>query len=159
MILNAVHERNEDQKYILFRKITDRFGKDLSGLTFGIWGLAFKPGTDDVREAPAIVLIKELVNSGAKVKAYDPEALETACDELPGAWLEDGSVTMVRHQYEALEDVDAMVLVTEWKPFRHPDFNAMKAMMKQPVVFDGRNQYDPANLKDDGFEYFGIGRR
>ncbi len=122
MILNAVHERNEDQKYILFRKIVGRFGDDLSGLTFGVWGLAFKPGTDDVREAPAIVLIKELVNAGAKVKAYDPEALETACAELSPEWLEDGSVTMVRHQYEALEDVDAMVLVTEWKPFRHPRF-------------------------------------
>jgi UDPglucose 6-dehydrogenase len=158
LILNAVHERNEDQKYILFRKIIKRFGDDLSGLTFGVWGLAFKPGTDDVREAPAIVLIKELVNAGAKVKAYDPEALETACQELPEEWIEEGYVTMVRHQYEALEDVDAMVLVTEWKPFRHPDFNAMKGMMRQAVIFDGRNQYDPVNLKEDGFEYFGIGR-
>lgn len=158
IILNAVHERNEDQKYVLFRKITERFGSDLCGLTFGIWGLAFKPGTDDVREAPAIVLIKELVRAGARVKAYDPEALENSCAELPAEWIEDGSVSMVRHQYEALEDVDAMVLVTEWKPFRHPDFKAMKTMMKQAVVFDGRNQYDPESLKDDGFEYFGIGR-
>ncbi len=159
MILNAVHDRNEDQKFVLFRKISARFGKDLTGLTFGIWGLAFKPGTDDVREAPAIVLIKELVNAGAKVKAYDPEAQVTARAELPGSWFEDGLVSLVRHQYEALEAVDALALVTEWKPFRHPDFKAMKGMMKQAIIFDGRNQYDPHSLKEEGFEYFGIGRR
>lgn len=158
MILNAVHDRNEDQKFVLFRKISARFGKDLSGLTFGIWGLAFKPGTDDIREAPAIVLIKELVNAGAKVRAYDPEALVTARAELPGGWFEDGLVSLVRHQYEALEGVDALALVTEWKPFRHPDFKAMKGMMKQAIIFDGRNQYDPHSLKEEGFEYFGIGR-
>ena len=143
MVLQAVHERNEDQKHVLFRKITARFGKDLSGLTFGVWGLAFKPGTDDIREAPAIVLLGELLAAGARVRAYDPEALEAAREELPAAWFDDGSVTLVRHQYEALEQVDALALVTEWKPFRHPDFRAMKEMMKQPVIFDGRNQYDP----------------
>jgi UDPglucose 6-dehydrogenase len=136
-----------------------RFGQDLSGLTFGIWGLAFKPGTDDIREAPSVILIGELLTAGAKVKAYDPEALDAARVELPDAWFNDGSITLVRHQYEALDKVDAMVLVTEWKPFRHPDFRAMKQMMQQPVIFDGRNQYDPHSLKDEGFEYFGIGRR
>jgi UDPglucose 6-dehydrogenase len=158
IVLQAVHERNEDQKHVLFRKITARFGEDLSGLTFGLWGLAFKPGTDDIREAPAIVLIGELLTAGARVKAYDPEALEAARAELPAQWFDDGLVTLVRHQYEALEAVDALALVTEWKPFRHPDFRAMKEMMKQPIVFDGRNQYDPHNLQEDGFEYFGIGR-
>lgn len=158
MVLQAVHDRNEDQKHVLFRKIIARFGKDLSGLTFGLWGLAFKPGTDDIREAPAIVLLSELVAAGAQVKAYDPEAVEAAREELPSHWFENGSVSLVRHQYEALDQVDAMVLVTEWKPFRHPDFRAMKDMMKQPIVFDGRNQYDPYNLQEDGFEYFGIGR-
>ena len=158
LVLQAVHERNEDQKHVLFRKITARFGEDLSGLTFGMWGVAFKPGTDDIREAPAVVLMEELLAAGARVKAYDPEALEAARNELPGQWFANGSVTLVRHQYEALEDVDAMALVTEWKPFRHPDFRAMKEMMKQLVVFDGRNQYDPQSLKDEGFEYFGIGR-
>ncbi len=158
LVLHAVHERNEDQKHVLFRKITARFGEDLSGLTFGLWGLAFKPGTDDIREAPAIVLLGELVAAGAHVKAYDPEAIEAARIELPLHWFESGHVTLVRHQYEALEQVDALVLVTEWKPFRHPDFRAMKEMMKQPIIFDGRNQYDPSNLKEDGFEYFGIGR-
>lgn len=159
MVLQAVHERNEDQKHVLFRKITARFGEDLSGLTFGLWGLAFKPGTDDIREAPAIVLLKELVAAGARVKAYDPEALEAAREELPSFWFESGSLTLVRHQYEALEQVDALVLVTEWKPFRHPDFRAMKEMMKRAIVFDGRNQYDPQALREDGFEYFGVGRR
>ncbi|MGW8313421.1 MAG: UDP-glucose dehydrogenase family protein [Desulfuromonadales bacterium] len=159
MVLRAVHERNEDQKHVLFRKISLRFGQDLSGLTFGVWGLAFKPGTDDIREAPSIVLIGELLAAGAKVKAYDPEALDAARTELPDAWFTDGSITLVRHQYEALDQVDALVLVTEWKPFRHPDFRAMKQMMQQPVVFDGRNQYDPRSLQEEGFEYFGIGRR
>ena len=159
MVLQAVHERNEDQKHVLFRKITARFGEDLSGLTVGLWGVAFKPGTDDIREAPAVVLMEELLSAGARVKAYDPEALEAARNELPGQWFANGSVTLVRHQYEALEDVDAMALVTEWKPFRHPDLRAMKEMMKQLVIFDGRNQYDPQSLKDEGFEYFGIGRR
>jgi len=158
MVLQAVHERNEDQKHVLFRKITARFGEDLSGLTFALWGLAFKPGTDDIREAPAVVLLNELIAAGARVKAYDPEALEAARAELPPQWFERGLVTLVRHQYEALEQVDALVLVTEWKPFRHPDFRAMKEMMKQTIIFDGRNQYDPLNLKEDGFEYFGIGR-
>ena len=158
IILQAVHERNEDQKHVLFRKIKDRFGETLSGQVFGLWGLAFKPGTDDVREAPSLVLIRELVAAGARVRAYDPEAGDAARAELPVEWFDAGKVVLVRHQYEALEHVDAMVLVTEWKPFRHPDFRAMKDMMKQPVIFDGRNQYDPDNLKEDGFEYFGIGR-
>ena len=158
MLLRAVHDRNEDQKHVLCRKIKARFGDDLSGLTIGLWGIAFKPGTDDIREAPAVVLLEELLAAGARVKAYDPEALEAARNELPEQWFAENSVTLVRHQYEALEDVDALALVTEWKPFRHPDFRAMKEMMKQPVIFDGRNQYDPESLKEEGFEYFGIGR-
>ncbi len=159
VVLQAVHERNEDQKHVLFRKIIARFGEDLSGLTFGLWGLAFKPGTDDIREAPAIVLLGELIAAGAQVKAYDPEALDAARGELPSDWLGNGKLTLVRHQYEALEEVDALVLVTEWKPFRHPDFRAMKEIMKQSIIFDGRNQYSPDNLREGGFEYFGIGRR
>lgn len=159
MVLRAVHQRNEDQKHVLFRKITARFGEDLSGLTFALWGLAFKPGTDDIREAPALVLLDELLAAGARVLAYDPEALEAARVELPADWFNGGRVTLVRHQYEALEHADAMVLVTEWKPFRHPDFHAMKTLMRQAVIFDGRNQYDPDGIKEEGFEYFGIGRR
>jgi UDPglucose 6-dehydrogenase len=111
-----------------------------------------------MREAPAVVLLHALIGSGAKVKVYDPVAMETARCELPKAWFETGCVELAKHQYHALEDVDALVLVTEWKPFRQPDFKAMKNMMKGKVIFDGRNQYDPEILKADGFEYYGIGR-
>ena len=158
LLLQAVHQRNEAQKQVLFAKIVARFGPDLSGLTFGVWGLAFKPGTDDLREAPSLVLLEALLGAGARVLAYDPEAMDSARSELPQVWFESGRLILARHQYEALDGVDALVLVTEWKPFRHPDFRAMKAMMKQPVIFDGRNQYDPKKLKGEGFEYCGIGR-
>lgn len=159
LVLQAVHQRNEEQKHVLFAKVVERFGGDLSDLTFGVWGLSFKPGTDDMREAPSVVLLHELIGAGAKVRAYDPEAMEVARHELPQAWFERGLLTLTRHQYDALDGVDAMVLVTEWKPFRHPDFRAMKEMMKQAVIFDGRNQYDPKALRREGFAYVGIGRR
>lgn len=159
MVLRSVHSRNEAQKHVLFGKITERFGSDLSHLTFGLWGLAFKPETDDMREAPAEVLLHELIGAGAKVKAYDPVAMDMARKVLPADWFENGRLTLVRNQYEALAGVDALVLVTEWKPFRHPDFNAMKRAMKQAIIFDGRNQYEPAMVKKAGFEYNGIGRR
>ena len=157
-VLNAVEARNDDQKRVLFRKISKRFGTDLSNKTFGIWGLAFKPGTDDMREAPSLVLLHELIAAGARVIAYDPVAMETARAELPAEWFESGRVRFVDEQYKAIKDADAMVLVTEWKPFRHPDFGRLKADMKTPVIFDGRNQYDRKLLKQTGFEYFGIGR-
>jgi UDPglucose 6-dehydrogenase len=159
LVLQAVHQRNEEQKHVLFAKISEQFGADLSGLTFGLWGLSFKPGTDDMREAPAVVLLHELIGAGAKVLAYDPEAMEAARHELPQAWFDNGLLTLTRHQYEALDGVDALVLVTEWKPFRHPDFRAMKGMMKQTVIFDGRNQYEPKAVAREGFVYIGIGRR
>jgi len=159
MVLQAVHERNEVQKDVLFGKLIARYGNDLSGLTFGVWGLSFKPGTDDLREAPAVVLLHQLIGAGAKVKAYDPEAMDAARQELPQVWFENGTLTLARHQYEALDGVDALILVTEWKPFRHPDFRAMKELLKQPVIFDGRNQYDPGALQREGFTYLGIGRR
>jgi UDPglucose 6-dehydrogenase len=158
MILNAVNQRNEDQKHVLFRKIVARFGEDLSGLTFGLWGLAFKPGTDDMREAPSVVLLGQLIVAGARVKAYDPEAMEVARQELPAVWFDSCALTLCRHQYDALEGVDALVLVTEWKPFRHPDFKAMRTLMRQSVIFDGRNQYEPKMMEEEGFEYRGIGR-
>jgi UDPglucose 6-dehydrogenase len=157
-ILNAVEDRNQAQKLVLFDKIVTRFGPDLSGLTFGVWGLAFKPGTDDMREASAIVLIGRLIEAGAKVRAYDPVAMDVARALFPTAWQQSGQLLFAAHQYDALENVDAMVLVTEWKPFRIPDFAAMAKLMKQSVVFDGRNQYEPAVVKEAGFEYRGIGR-
>jgi UDPglucose 6-dehydrogenase len=158
MILTAVEARNEAQKQRLFERITARFGPDLSGLAFGLWGLAFKPGTDDMREAPSVVLLQQLVDAGANVKAYDPVAIEAARRTLPALWLKSGRVTLTDHQYDALDGVAALALVTEWKPFRYPDFGVVKKRMKQPVIFDGRNLYDPTELRRLGFEYFGIGR-
>ncbi len=159
LILQSVDRRNEAQKHVLFEKISEHFGGNLTGVTIGVWGLAFKPGTDDMREAPSVVLIQSLIEAGARVLAYDPVAMDVAREELPSAWFELGSLQLASHQYEALQGVDALALVTEWKPFRHPDFTAMKRMMKQAVIFDGRNQYDPKSLKAEGFQYQGIGRR
>ncbi len=158
-VLRAVEARNADQKRVLFDKIDAHYNGKLSGLTFGLWGLAFKPGTDDMREASSKVLLQALIAAGAKVKAYDPVAMPTAKAELPATWLNDKSVVLAENQYDALKGVDAMVLVTEWKPFRYPDFDLMKKIMKTPVIFDGRNQYDPKGLRNAGFDYQGIGRR
>ncbi|APG25659.1 UDP-glucose dehydrogenase family protein [Syntrophotalea acetylenica] len=158
-LLRSVEERNQAQRRVLCQKVRERFGDDLSGLTFGVWGLAFKPGTDDLREAPAVVLLHELIGAGAKVRAYDPVAMDAARRQLPAAWFDNGDLVLCEHQYHALQDVDAMILVTEWKPFRTPDFHAMRKLMKQPVIFDGRNQYEPQTVKQAGFEYQGIGRK
>ena len=157
-LLNAVEARNEDQKHLLFRKITRRFGADLRGHVFAVWGLSFKPGTDDMREAPSLVLLQELIAAGANVSAYDPVAMESAAREMPAEWIKSSRVKLVDEQYKALDGADALVLVTEWKPFRHPDFSRIKSLMKTPVVFDGRNQYDRDLLRESGFEYVGIGR-
>lgn len=158
LVMEAVEARNVRQKQVLFEKIQQYFGGDLRGRKLGVWGLAFKPGTDDMREASSIVLIKALVEAGASVSAYDPVALETAAKELPIEWLDDGRVTLQKYQYDVLKGVDAMVLVTEWKRFRQPDFDAMKDLMHAPVIFDGRNQYDPEMLSGHGFTYYAIGR-
>jgi len=127
LLLQSVHRRNEQQKQVLFDKIAAHFSGDLEGRSFAVWGLSFKPGTDDLREAPSVVLLEALLAAGATVRAYDPEAMDAARRELPQEWFENGRLVLCRHQYEALDGVDALVLVTEWKPFRHPDFRAMKA--------------------------------
>ena len=157
-VLEAVRSTNDAQKHVLFQKITQRFGSALEGRNFGIWGLAFKPGTDDMREAPSVDLLEALIASGARVKAYDPVAMPAARKQLPQSWFSGGQIQLTERPYEAVKDVDAMVLVTEWKPFRHPDFTRMKQLMKAPIIFDGRNQYDPHAVRQSGFEYVGIGR-
>ncbi|HID49152.1 MAG TPA: UDP-glucose/GDP-mannose dehydrogenase family protein, partial [Chromatiales bacterium] len=157
-VLRAVEERNELQKHRLARKIIDRLGPDLSGKTIGIWGLSFKPGTDDMREAPSKVIMRDLIAAGARLRAYDPVASEVAQQELPRNWFDDGHLTLVAHPMDALDGVDAMALVTEWKPFTNPDFDTMKNRMKQPLIFDGRNQYAPVEMSERGFEYHSIGR-
>jgi len=157
-LLAAVEARNESQKRLLARKIKERFGENLAGKVIGIWGLAFKPGTDDIREAPSIELIRDLIAAGAKVRAYDPIANESARQCLPNEWFARGQLLLAGHQYQALEGADAMALVTEWKPFRQPDFRAMQRIMRGHVIFDGRNQYDPQQVNRYGFDYYGIGR-
>lgn len=159
VLLDAVEARNTRQKELLFEKIRSYFAGELKGRRFGVWGLAFKPGTDDMREASSIVLIKALITAGAQVAAYDPVALEAAEREFPTEWFEQGLLSFHRYQYDVLREADAMVLVTEWKRFRQPDFEAMKDLMCAPLIFDGRNQYDPDNLAERGFCYIGIGRR
>jgi len=158
VVLDAVQARNQSQQRVLFEKIGRRFGDKLKGVRIGLWGLAFKPGTDDMREAPAVVLLQDLIKAGAVVRAYDPAAMEVARRDLPRKWFDSKRLELVEHQYDALKQADAMVLVTEWKPFRHPDFAQIKSLMRQPLIFDGRNQYDPAQVRGLGFEYYGIGR-
>lgn len=157
-ILNSIETRNNHQKQRLFEKLKQRFGDDMTGRTIGVWGLAFKPGTDDMREASSIELINSLLDAGAKIRAYDPVAMDVAKLHFPDTVFSEQRIVLCEHQYDALADADAMVLVTEWKPFRQPDFNAIKKLLKQPVIIDGRNQYDPYSLKAQGFDYSGIGR-
>lgn len=155
-LINAVEEVNDRQKLVIAKKVVDRFGDDLNGKTFAIWGLAFKPQTDDMREAPSIYIIKELAKRGARIKAYDPKAM----DEARHFYLKDVSgVSYFNSKYETLRDSDAMILLTEWKEFRSPDFEELKSQLKFPVIFDGRNQYDDVHLRNFGFEYYQIGKR
>ena len=155
-LISAVENVNDRQKFVISTKVIERFGEDLSGKTFGIWGLAFKPGTDDMREAPAIYVIKELVKRGAKVIAYDPKAME----EAKHFYLKDVQhVSYVDSKYKVLKNAEALILLTEWKEFRSPDFEEIKSQLKQPVVFDGRNQYNAFNLEEKGFEYYQIGKK
>lgn len=158
LVLRAVEDRNYHQKRHLSNKITKIFGEDLSGLTFGIWGLSFKPGTDDMREASSLVLIENLIERNAHVQAYDPVAMSVAKNLFPAEWIQSGKLKFTEQQYDALENVDALVLVTEWKPFCYPDFVVMKKLMRRHLILDGRNQYDPKQMKEVEFEYYGIGR-
>ena len=154
-LITAVEQVNDTQKLSIAKKIINRFGEDLSSYTFGIWGLAFKPGTDDMREAPAIYIIKELVSRGAKIKAYDPKAVNQAKEHyLKGV----ENISFTKLKIDVLKNSDALVLLTEWKEFRSPDFNEIKAKLKTPIIFDGRNQYIAYNLKNKGFEYYRIGK-
>jgi UDPglucose 6-dehydrogenase len=154
-LITAVEEVNDAQKLVIAHKIVNRFGEDLTDFTFGIWGLAFKPGSDAMRESPSIYVIKELVSRGAQIKAYDPKAIEEAKEHyLKGVQ----NITYVASKYEVLKDSDALVLLTEWKEFRSPDFEEIKTQLKTPVIFDGRNQYTTYDLENKGLEYYRIGK-
>ena len=153
-LLQSVEDVNHSQKELLVNKVKKRFGNDLSGKTFAIWGLAFKPDTDDMRESPAITIIRLLTEAGAKVKAYDPKA-EREAKECYLKGNED--ISYADSKYEALSGADALILITEWKEFRSPDFYEIKRLLKEPVIFDGRNQYDAKRVKEYGIEYSQIG--
>jgi UDPglucose 6-dehydrogenase len=154
-LLNAVDNVNEAQKHVLGDKIRARFGDKLSGCRFAVWGLAFKPNTDDMREAPSRTLIADLVGAGAQVRAYDP----VAAAEARKIYADERRVEIVDSALAALDGADALAIVTEWQEFRSPDFRAIKARLKTPAVFDGRNLYEPAVVKAAGIEYFPIGRK
>jgi len=151
-IATAVEDVNESQKHLLADKVMHRFGEDLRGRRIAVWGLAFKPETDDMREAPSIVVIERLLQAGALVSAYDPEARDTAAQLL------GDRITYAATPMDALENADALLLVTEWNEFRNPNFAEVGERMATRVIFDGRNIYDPADVREAGFEYFGVGR-
>ncbi|POB00412.1 UDP-glucose 6-dehydrogenase [Chromobacterium sinusclupearum] len=153
-VLTAVEEANEVQKLRLVEKVVARFGEDLSGRRFALWGLAFKPNTDDMREAPSRVVVEELSRRGAKVTAFDPVATHEAQRVMGGI----AGLSFADNMMGALDGADALLIVTEWKMFRAPDFDAIKRSLKQPLIFDGRNMYDPAWLREQGFDYHAIGR-
>ncbi len=153
-LLKSVEYVNNNQKYYLFNKIKEYFGEDLSNYTFAIWGLSFKPETDDMREASSIVLIKELLNKGATINAYDPKAMDMA----KSFYLKDLDVNYFSDKYSVLENADAIVLITEWKEFRSPDFKKIKSLLNKCVLFDGRNQFKNSYMEKLGFEYFAVGK-
>ncbi|MCF2876621.1 MULTISPECIES: UDP-glucose dehydrogenase family protein [unclassified Tenacibaculum] len=154
-LIESVELVNNRQKYVIADKVVKRFGEDLAGKVFGLWGLAFKPGTDDMREAPAIYVVKELIKRGAKVQAYDPKAIE----EAKHFYLKDISgISYANSKYEVLRGANALILLTEWKEFRSPDFEEIKNQLVEPIIFDGRNQYIAYNLVEKGIEYYRIGK-
>ena len=154
LLLESVEKVNNSQKYYLISKIKEVFGDNLEGLTFAIWGLAFKPETDDMREAPSIVIIKELLDMGAKVNVYDPKAMAVAKEY----YFKNLDINYFDDKYSLLKDADSLVLVTEWKEFRSPDFNKIKEYLKNNIIFDGRNQYKNSYMKKLGFEYYAVGK-
>ncbi len=161
-ILEAVEAVNDTQKRVLVDKILRHYGEDLTGLTFALWGLAFKPNTDDMREAPSRVIIQELVKRGAKIRAHDPVAMQEAWHALEVDFINQPNLLLniqtVDKPNDALEEADALIIVTEWKAFRSPDFDLLKQKLKTPIIFDGRNLFEPETLTELGFTYYGIGR-
>ncbi len=152
-IVSAVNAVNEEQKRVIPEKIAARFGVNLKGRKFAVWGLSFKPKTDDMREAPSIVVIETLLRSGAEISAFDPVAMENA-EKIFGK-----KISYAKDQYATLKNADALILVTEWQEFREPDYAKIKSLMKEHVIFDGRNIYNPEKVRSVGFEYYGIGRK
>ncbi len=157
VLLQAVEQRNALQKQVLFCKLTELLGSDLQQRSVTLWGLAFKPGTDDIREAPASVLIRQLLAAGAQIRAHDPVAVANSRMEFAQA-VSEGRLQYFEDPYHALEGSDALVLVTEWKPYRQPDFTQIRSLLRTPILIDGRNQYTPERVRQAGLVYSGIGR-
>ena len=153
-LLKSVETVNNNQKHYISKKIKSVLGDDLSDYTFAIWGLAFKPETDDMREASSIIIIKDLLEAGATINAYDPKAMDTA----KNFYLKDSDINYYEDKYSVLHDADAIVLVTEWKEFRSPNFDKIKTLLKQPLIFDGRNQYNNKLMKKLDFKYYAVGK-
>src|SRR5687767_2770229 len=153
-LLDSVEAVNKSQKQVLFEKISKHFRGDLEGKTIALWGLAFKPGTDDMREAPSRVLLEQLWNAGARVRAFDPAAIK----ETRRIYGDRADLTLCARARETLEGADALTIITEWKEFRSPDFDNLKKQLSAPVIFDGRNLYDPGMMRKQGFKYYAIGR-
>jgi UDPglucose 6-dehydrogenase len=156
-ILDGVEKVNASQKEILLRKVVERYGEDLSGKVFAVWGLSFKPETDDMREAPSLEIVRGLVERGAKVRAHDPEARHEAERHFSDL-LEGGGLELCEKNYECAEGADALLVLTEWQPYRHPDFSRIHDLLKEPVVFDGRNIWPPEKMRELGFHYASVGR-
>jgi len=152
LLMEAVHQVNEAQKHVLGAKIRAHFGNTLQEKTIALWGLAFKPKTDDIREAPALTLIDEMLAAGAKVRVHDPEALNNV------RAIYGDKVAYCDRPYGALEGADGLAIVTEWPEFRRPDFEVIRRLLREPVIFDGRNLYEPKTMQGLGFTYYGIGR-
>jgi UDPglucose 6-dehydrogenase len=152
-LVAAVDSVNDRQKLVLPSKIRAHYGKNLKGKTLAVWGIAFKPRTDDIREAPALTLISEMLKDGVELRVHDPEAIANLKREV------GDKVSYCDRPYSALEGADGLAIVTEWPEFRHPDFELMRRLMREPVIFDGRNLFEPKALKAGGFTYYGIGRQ
>ncbi len=158
VILDGVEKVNSQQKEVLLNKLTERFGEDLSGCRFAVWGLSFKPETDDMREAPSLTVVRGLIERGARVRAHDPQARHEAerhFDDL----IAEGSLQLCEHNYDCLEGADALLILTEWGPYRNPDFRRIRSLLREPVIFDGRNLWEPERMREEGFQYASIGRR
>ena len=152
-IFDAVERRNDEQQLVLIDKIVEKLGSNLTGRKIALWGLAFKPETDDIRGAPGVRMARELSDRGAEVFAFDPQAMSVSAEALAGC-----QVNFVDDQYEATEGADALIVATEWRQFKQPDFRRLSRQLKAAIVFDGRNIYNPQRCADYGLEYVGIGR-
>ncbi|MDP9349510.1 MAG: UDP-glucose/GDP-mannose dehydrogenase family protein [Gemmatimonadota bacterium] len=157
VILEGVEQVNACQKELLLDRVVERYGEDLSGCSFAVWGLSFKPETDDMREAPSLTVVRGLIERGARIRAHDPEARHEA-ERYFSDLLKSGSLTLCDHNYDCLEGADALLVLTEWAPYRRPDFARIRSLLREPVVFDGRNLWAPEKMRELGFYYASIGR-